>query len=145
MGPVARKRPRETENEAELSVSVLFAVFAYVTTIPILAPLGYSLARVPCRRGDYLRLREPLSDEFVDAPSTMRGRQAELTLCTSFSALRKALILAGFSKNGQKRDSNFCRSNLEQFRVFVKQWSLHLIRPEVETREVETRHAGEPT
>ncbi|HKN31504.1 MAG TPA: hypothetical protein VJY34_27965 [Roseiarcus sp.] len=123
-----------------MSVWGLLAVFASVTTIPILAALGYSVAAVPRRPGDYFRLRELSSQELVDAPSRIRGRQATLTLCTSFSALHKPLISGDFSKIRQKGDSFFRRFNLEQLRVFVKHWSPHLIRP-----EVETRHAGEPT
>jgi hypothetical protein len=111
-----------------------------VTTIPILPPLGYSLARVARQPGDYLLLRELLSEGLVDAPSTMTGRPAGLMLCTSFSALHKALISSDFSKFRQKQECFFCRSNLEQFRVFVKHWAAQLIRP-----EEKTRHAGDPT
>jgi len=61
-------------------------------------------------------------------------------LCTSFSAYRKALISADSIKFREERDVHFCRSNVEQFRVFVKHWAAQLIRP-----EEESRHAGDPT
>jgi hypothetical protein len=136
----SNRRSRETENEAELSVWGLFAVFASVTTIPVLAPLGYSCAAVPPRPRDYLRIRELLTGEFVDAVSTNMGRAAKLMLCTTFFALCKALISRGFGKLSRKRAGSLCRFNLEHFREFVKHWVAQLIRP-----EEETRHAGDPT
>jgi hypothetical protein len=145
-GALSQKSPRfklkaaRNENEAELSVWGLFAVFASVTTIPILAPLGYSCPCVPPQPGDYLRIRELLSEEFVDAASTSEGRVDKLMLCTTFFGLRKALILADLRKIRRKREGDFCRFNLEQFSDFVKHWVAHLIRP-----EEETRHAGDPT
>lgn len=123
-----------------MSVWGLFAVFASVTTIPILAPLGYSCAVVPARLGDYLRFRELLTGEFVDAASTTLGRAKKLMLCTNFFVLRNALISAAFREIRQKRPGDFCRVNLEQFAEFVKHWVAQLIRP-----EEETRHAGDPT
>jgi hypothetical protein len=134
------RRSGETENEAELSVWGLFAVFASVTTIPILAPLGYSCPGVPPQPGDYLRIRELLSEEFVDAASTTEGRAEKLMLCTTFLGLRNALILADLRKIRRERAGESCRFNLEQFADFVKHWVAQLIRP-----EEETRHAGDPT
>jgi hypothetical protein len=131
---------RETENEAELSVWGSLAAFDFVTTIPVLASLGYLSAAVPHQHRDYLRFGELLSEEPVDAASTIRGRPAQFMLCTIFLVLRKTLILADFKRIRAKREHHFCRSNLEQFIGFVKHWSSELIRP-----EEETRHAGDPT
>jgi hypothetical protein len=128
------------KNEAELSGLSLLAVFASVTTIPILAPVGYSLARVSYHPGDYLRLRELLSQELVDDASTTRGRPAALMLCTIFSVSHNALISSDFRRIRDKCERDFFRLNLEQFRIFVKHWVAQLIRP-----EEETRRAGDPT
>jgi hypothetical protein len=122
-----------------LRVPGLFAVFASVTTIPILAPFGYSLARIPPHPGDCLRLRELLSEELVGDASTARGRSAGLMLCTIFSIWHKGLISSGFKRVRDERGRDFFRLNLEQFGVFVKHWVAQLIRP-----EEETKRAGDP-
>ena len=141
VAPVARNsRSRETENEAELSGFGPFAVFVSVTTIRILAPLGYSLARVSHQLGDYLRIRELLSEALVDAASTTRRRPDQLMLYTTFLALHKSLISSDFRRICDRCAGNLFRFKLEQFRVFVKHCSPDLIRP-----EEETRHAGDPT
>jgi len=123
-----------------LSVSGVFAVFVSVTTIPILAPLGYSLTAVSHRPRDYLRLKELLSEELVDAASTNARRRAQFMLCTIFLFLPNALNLAGFEAIRGKLGREFSRCNLEQFREFVKYQCAKMIRP-----EEKTIHAGDPT
>jgi hypothetical protein len=131
---------RANRHEAELNVLGVFAVCVSVTIVPILWSLGYSSTATRHEGRDYLRKRELLSDELVDAASTIQGRQAQLMPCTILFCLSKTLISPDFGSFRLEWALELCRSNLEQFREFVKHWSAKMIRP-----EEETIHAGEPT
>jgi hypothetical protein len=135
----AKRRSRRTDNEVELSVLGLLIVFGFVITLFILEPVRCSLAAIPCGGVYYRRIVKHSSEETVKAPSTKRGKPAELMLCTRISVPYKALISSDFIRIVAKREYYSCRFNLEQLKVFVKHWAAKLIRT-----EEEPKHAGEP-
>ena len=123
-----------------MNLSGVFAILDSVTTIPILAPLAYSLASASHRALDYLPQRELFTHAFVDAASTTKVQQAQLALRTDFSAGANALISPDLKTHSAISRRRFYRFNVEQKSEFVKHWSAQLIRP-----EEETKHAGDPT
>ena len=119
------RRSREADNEGELSILVLLVTFASLTTVPILAPAGYSLAGKTCEDADELRIGELLSGGFVNATLTKQGEPAELTLCTKFLALHKALISSALNRILRQRERYLGRPNLERSKVSVNNSSPH--------------------
>ena len=108
-----------------MSILVLFAIIAPVTTIRILAQLGYSPSGSLHQGPNELRIRELLAKDFVESQLARMGEPAWFILCTRFLALHKTLISSDFNRIRHQREHYRRRPNLERSTVFVNNSSPH--------------------